>query len=265
VRLHAAATLGLPVRAPGVHQGVVVGARHAPRAGCGHNQAPPAPRSHQPRGRTGLPCRRGAPAHTHRGTCRQPPCTYSRPTCRVPRATAWFHTSMTSRAASTCERLRRLPPGGRRRGMRPRRGDGGCSARARARLARSLAGHARSHKRGGPPDARPRHEARAGFGVPVHHVSHGRRSAHATESSLCPANNLTQSSPPRRSTCATTLRYNPAHPWRPHRSTLVHSIVDGYDITSRMVVRRPRPRTFEELTRFHADGGWRPCVHPAVG
>jgi histone deacetylase 1/2 len=47
--------------------------------------------------------------------------------------------------------------------------------------------------------------------------------------------------------------YNPAHPWRPHRSTLVHSLVSGYDLNDKMVIHRPRPRTYEELTMFHAD------------
>lgn len=48
--------------------------------------------------------------------------------------------------------------------------------------------------------------------------------------------------------------YNPAHPWRPHRSTLVHSLVSGYELDNKMVIHRPRPRSFEELTMFHADG-----------
>ncbi|KIY93615.1 histone deacetylase 1/2 [Monoraphidium neglectum] len=47
--------------------------------------------------------------------------------------------------------------------------------------------------------------------------------------------------------------YNPAHPWRPHRSTLVHSLVQGYELEDKMVVHRPRARSFEELTMFHAD------------
>ena len=35
----------------------------------------------------------------------------------------------------------------------------------------------------------------------------------------------------------------------------VHSVVSGYDLNDKMVIHRPRPRTFEELTMFHADGG----------
>ncbi len=50
--------------------------------------------------------------------------------------------------------------------------------------------------------------------------------------------------------------YGYAHPWRPHRSKLVHSIVDGYGLGKVMVVHRPNPRTFEQLTEFHADGTW---------
>jgi len=47
--------------------------------------------------------------------------------------------------------------------------------------------------------------------------------------------------------------YNPSHPWRPHRTKLVHSLVTGYGLPNEMIVHRPRPRTFDELTQFHAD------------
>eukprot|EP00879_Flechtneria_rotunda_P002734 GHRR01002941.1.p1 GENE.GHRR01002941.1~~GHRR01002941.1.p1 ORF type:complete len:613 (+),score=257.58 GHRR01002941.1:137-1975(+) len=47
--------------------------------------------------------------------------------------------------------------------------------------------------------------------------------------------------------------YTVNHPWRPHRSKLVHNIVRGYNLEKEMIVHRPRPRTFEELTEFHAD------------
>ena len=53
---------------------------------------------------------------------------------------------------------------------------------------------------------------------------------------------------------AGTYMYNVAHPWRPHRTKLVHSLVEGYGLEKEMMVRRPRPRTREELTQFHADG-----------
>jgi len=49
-------------------------------------------------------------------------------------------------------------------------------------------------------------------------------------------------------------RYNPAHPWRPHRSTLVHSLVSGYDLNDKMMIHRPTARTYDQLTQFHADG-----------
>lgn len=48
--------------------------------------------------------------------------------------------------------------------------------------------------------------------------------------------------------------YTVNHPWRPHRSKLVHNIVTGYNLEKEMIVHRPRARTFEELTEFHADG-----------
>ncbi|KAF8061951.1 HDAC1 [Scenedesmus sp. PABB004] len=47
--------------------------------------------------------------------------------------------------------------------------------------------------------------------------------------------------------------YTVNHPWRPHRSKLVHNIVTGYNLEKEMIVHRPRARTFEELTEFHAD------------
>ena len=33
----------------------------------------------------------------------------------------------------------------------------------------------------------------------------------------------------------------------------MHSLVQGYDLEGKMVVHRPKARTFEELTMFHAD------------
>lgn len=48
--------------------------------------------------------------------------------------------------------------------------------------------------------------------------------------------------------------YTVNHPWRPHRSKLVHNLVTGYNLESEMIVHRPRSRTFEEITEFHADG-----------
>lgn len=48
--------------------------------------------------------------------------------------------------------------------------------------------------------------------------------------------------------------YTVNHPWRPHRSKLVHNLVTGYNLEKEMIVHRPRSRTFEEITEFHADG-----------
>lgn len=48
--------------------------------------------------------------------------------------------------------------------------------------------------------------------------------------------------------------YTVNHPWRPHRSKLVHNLVTGYNLEKEMIVHRPRARTFEEITEFHADG-----------
>jgi acetoin utilization deacetylase AcuC-like enzyme len=56
--------------------------------------------------------------------------------------------------------------------------------------------------------------------------------------------------------------YNVAHPWRPHRTKLVHSLVEGYGLEKEMMVRRPRARTRDELTQFHADGGPSSCHGP---
>lgn len=48
--------------------------------------------------------------------------------------------------------------------------------------------------------------------------------------------------------------YGYAHPWRPHRTKLVHSLVDGYGLPGQMLVHRPQSRSFDQLTEFHADG-----------
>ena len=48
--------------------------------------------------------------------------------------------------------------------------------------------------------------------------------------------------------------YTVNHPWRPHRSKLVHNLVTGYGLELEMIVHRPRPRTFELLTALHPDG-----------
>ena len=40
---------------------------------------------------------------------------------------------------------------------------------------------------------------------------------------------------------------------RPHRARLAYSLVNGYGLSNQMVVYRPQPRTFDQLTEFHAD------------
>lgn len=45
---------------------------------------------------------------------------------------------------------------------------------------------------------------------------------------------------------------------RPHRARLVFSLVNSYGLGKQMQVFRPEPRTFDQLTEFHADGGCRP-------
>ncbi len=44
------------------------------------------------------------------------------------------------------------------------------------------------------------------------------------------------------------------NPMRPHRVRLTNSQVNGYGLTSQLQLHRPRPRSYEELTEFHADG-----------
>lgn len=57
--------------------------------------------------------------------------------------------------------------------------------------------------------------------------------------------------------------YGGGNPMRPHRARMTYSLVSSYGLTSKMMVHRPRARTFEELTEFHADGkelgGHAPC------
>ncbi len=49
--------------------------------------------------------------------------------------------------------------------------------------------------------------------------------------------------------------YGGGNPMRPHRARMAYTLVDSYGLTKKMMVQRPRPREFEELTEFHADGG----------
>ncbi|GFR46630.1 hypothetical protein Agub_g8235 [Astrephomene gubernaculifera] len=47
--------------------------------------------------------------------------------------------------------------------------------------------------------------------------------------------------------------YGGGNPMRPHRARMCYTLVDSYGLTKKMMLQRPRPRTFEELTAFHAD------------
>jgi histone deacetylase 1/2 len=35
---------------------------------------------------------------------------------------------------------------------------------------------------------------------------------------------------------------------------MAYKLVESYNLGNKMTVYRPRPRTYEELTEFHADG-----------
>jgi hypothetical protein len=45
------------------------------------------------------------------------------------------------------------------------------------------------------------------------------------------------------------------NPMRPHRVRLTTGLVDGYGLTDKMQIMRPRSRSKEEIMLFHADGG----------
>ncbi|GAX76784.1 hypothetical protein CEUSTIGMA_g4230.t1 [Chlamydomonas eustigma] len=47
--------------------------------------------------------------------------------------------------------------------------------------------------------------------------------------------------------------YGGGNPMRPHRARLVYSLVNSYGLGKQMLVYRPEPRTFDQLTEFHAD------------
>lgn len=46
----------------------------------------------------------------------------------------------------------------------------------------------------------------------------------------------------------------PLNPMRPHRVRLTHKLVESYGMTGQLKVHRPLPRSFEQITEFHADG-----------
>ena len=41
---------------------------------------------------------------------------------------------------------------------------------------------------------------------------------------------------------------------RPHRVRLTHSLVENYNLSRRMLVHRPEPRSREQIENFHCDG-----------
>jgi histone deacetylase 1/2 len=47
---------------------------------------------------------------------------------------------------------------------------------------------------------------------------------------------------------------NQPNPMRPHRARMTHSLLTGYNMDQKLVVNRPTPRSFDQLTSFHADG-----------
>jgi histone deacetylase 1/2 len=44
------------------------------------------------------------------------------------------------------------------------------------------------------------------------------------------------------------------NPMRPHRARMTHTLLQGYKLDQKLIVNRPQPRSFEQLTNFHADG-----------
>lgn len=52
----------------------------------------------------------------------------------------------------------------------------------------------------------------------------------------------------------TNYNYGGGNPMRPHRVRLTTGLVDGYGLTDKMQIMRPRSRSKEEIMLFHADG-----------
>jgi histone deacetylase 1/2 len=48
--------------------------------------------------------------------------------------------------------------------------------------------------------------------------------------------------------------YGGGNPMRPHRARLVFSLLQAYGLSKNMILSRPEPRNFDQLTEFHADG-----------
>jgi histone deacetylase 1/2 len=54
--------------------------------------------------------------------------------------------------------------------------------------------------------------------------------------------------------------YGGGNPMRPHRARMVYSLLKAYGLTNNLIVHRPEPRSFDQLTEFHADGEQRVVV-----
>lgn len=48
--------------------------------------------------------------------------------------------------------------------------------------------------------------------------------------------------------------YGGGNPMRPHRARMVYSLLNSYGLLKHVELHRPQPRSFEQLTEFHADG-----------
>ena len=53
---------------------------------------------------------------------------------------------------------------------------------------------------------------------------------------------------------AANHNYGGGNPMRPHRVRLTHSLVENYNLSKRMLVHRPEPRSREQIENFHCDG-----------
>ncbi|KAI9015613.1 histone deacetylase 2 [Hyaloraphidium curvatum] len=49
------------------------------------------------------------------------------------------------------------------------------------------------------------------------------------------------------------FHYGAQHPMKPHRIRMTHNLVLNYGLWKKLAVYRPKPATYEEMTRFHSD------------
>lgn len=52
----------------------------------------------------------------------------------------------------------------------------------------------------------------------------------------------------------TNYNYGGGNPMRPHRVRLTTNLVNGYGLTDKMRIMRPKPKDREDIMLFHADG-----------